>query len=446
MPSLRRVALDRRALLRGAGACVALPWLDAMLPAMTRAPRPRPRAVFVFSPNGMNMDRWRVRGADGATAPGPTLAPLGALAARATVFGGLEIRGGKALGDGPGDHARAVASFLTCAHPRKTGGADLRAGVSVDQAIARRLGGSEPFRSLELGMERGRSAGVCDSGYSCAYSNNVSWSAPDQPVAKETDPRAVFARLFGDPAAALDEAQRRVERVRRRSILDLVRGDAASLRRELGAGDRRKLEQYLDSVRELEQRLDQADRDQAAARADVPDGLMDAGATHVERLRLMYELVALALATEQTRVVTLMLGNGGSNRSYRFLDVPEGHHSLSHHGKVEEKREKIARIDRFQVEQLAGFAARLAAEQRGERDLLADTLVLFGSGIGDGNRHNHDDLPMALIGEGGGAAAGRGYVHVGDRVPAANLYLAVMRAMGVEANAFADSDGALALR
>lgn len=447
MPNLRRVALDRRALLRGAGAALALPWLDAMSPALTPSPRPKPRAVFVFSPNGMDMDHWRVRGgADAAPVAGPTLAPLRALRDRVTVFGGLEIDGGKSHGDGPGDHARAVASFLTCAHPRKTGGADLRAGVSVDQAIAQRLDGDEPFRSLELGMERGRSAGVCDSGYSCAYSNNVSWSAPDRPVAKETDPRAVFARMFGDPAAALDEEQRRVERARRRSILDLVRGDAASLRRELGAGDRRKLAQYLDSVRALERRLEQADREQAAALADVPAGLMDGGASHVERLQLMYEMVTLALATEQTRVVTLMLGNGGSNRSYRFLDVPEGHHSLSHHGKVEEKRAKIARIDRFQVEQLTAFGARLAEERSGDRDLLQDTMVLFGAGIGDGNRHNHDDLPMLLMGEGGGASKGLGYVHVGDRVPAANLYLSIMQAMGVAADAFADSVEPLALR
>lgn len=446
MPNLRRAALDRRALLRGAGACLALPCLDAMLPAMTRAPRPTPRVVFVFSPNGMNMDRWRVRGADGATAAGPTLEPLRVLGSRWTVFGGLEISGGRSHGDGPGDHARAVASFLTCAHPHKTGGADIRAGVSVDQAIARRLVGDEPFRSLELGMERGRSSGACDSGYSCAYSNNVSWSAPDQPVAKETDPRAVFARLFGDPAAALDEEARRIERGRRRSVLDLVREDAQSLRRDLGPGDRRKLEQYLDSVRSLEQRLEQTDREQAEVRAEVPEGLMDAGGSAVDRLQMMYELITLALATEQTRVVTLMLGNGGSNRSYRFLGVPEGHHSLSHHGKVGEKREKIARIDRFQVEQIARFGARLAAEQSGERDLLHDTMVLFGSGISDGNRHNHDDLPMLLLGEGGGAAVGRGYVDVGGAAPAANLYLSVMRAMGLDVGAFADSDGVLPLR
>ena len=219
VPNLRRAALDRRTLLRGGAASLALPWLDAMLPAMTRAPRAKPRAVFVFAPNGMEMGRWRVRGEGRAAELGPTLAPLRPFASRLTVFGGLEIRGGRPLGDGPGDHARAVASFLTCAHPRKTGGADLRAGVSIDQEIARRLGGAEPFRSLELGMERGRSAGICDSGYSCAYSNNVSWSAPDRPVAKETDPRQVFARMFGDPGSLLDEEQRRAERGRQRLLL-----------------------------------------------------------------------------------------------------------------------------------------------------------------------------------------------------------------------------------
>ena len=446
MPNLRRVALDRRTLLRGGAAGLALPWLDAMLPAMTPSPAPKPVAVFIFSPNGMNMQQWRSPSEDGATVCGPTLAPLQGFAPRLTVFGGLEISGGWSHGDGPGDHARAVASFLTCAHPRKTGGADLQAGVSVDQQIARGLDGESPFRSLELGLERGRPAGICDSGYSCAYSNNVSWSAPDRPVAKETNPREVFARMFGDPELALDEGERRAQRARHRSILDLVRADASSLRRELGAADRRKLSQYLDSIRDLEQRLDQADSARDEVLADVPEDLLDAGRTYTQGLQLMYELITLAIKTEQTRVVSLMIGNGGSNCSYRFLGVDEGHHELSHHGGVEEMREKIARIDRFHIEQLAGFAARLRDEQRGDHDLLHESMVLYGSGISDGNRHNHGDLPMLMLGEGGGAAKGRGYVDTGAGTPMANLYFAVMNAMGARAGRFADSTAPLALR
>ena len=446
MTNLRQKALDRRTLLRGGAACLALPWSEAMQPAMSRPAARRPRAVFVFTPNGVNMELWRSRDAAGAPGLGPTLAPLRPLRERMTVFGGLEISGGRSHGDGPGDHARAVASFLTCAHPRKTGGADLQAGVSIDQEIARQLESDEPFRSLELGMERGRSAGVCDSGYSCAYSNNVSWSAPDRPVAKETDPRAVFARMFGDPESARDEEERRAGRARQRSVLDLVRGDARALRRELGANDRRKLAQYLDSIRDLEKRLQKADRDRVEAPAEVPAGLLDPGSSDTERLQLMYELVALALSTEQTRVVTLMLGNGGSNQSFPSLGVPEGHHSLSHHGEVAETKEKIGRIDRYQTEQLAAFAARLQAEQSGDRDLLHDTMVLYGSGISDGNRHDHADLPMLMLGEGGGAAKGRGYVHAGEDVPMANLYLSVLIAMGGRAESFADSTEPLALR
>ena len=446
MPNLRRVALDRRTLLRGGAAGLALPWLDAMLPALTPSPAPKPSAVFIFSPNGVNMQQWRSQGDDGATVCGPTLAPLQEFASRLTVFGGLEIRGGWSHGDGPGDHARAVASFLTCAHPRKTGGADLQAGVSVDQQLARALHGDAPFGSLELGLERGRSAGICDSGYSCAYSNNVSWSAPDRPVAKETNPREVFARLFGDPESAKDQGARRAQRARHRSILDLVRADASSLRRELGATDRRKLSQYLDSIRDLEQRLEQADSERDEVAAEVPEGLLDAGRTYTRGLQLMYELIALAIKTEQTRVVTLMIGNGGSNCSYRFLGVDEGHHTLSHHGGVEEKREKIARIDRYHVEQLAGFAARLRDEQRGDHDLLHDSMVLYGSGISDGNRHNHGDLPMLMLGEGGGAAKGRGYVDAGEATPMANLYLAITHAMGVRVDRFADSTAPLSLR
>lgn len=444
MPVLRRLALDRRTLLRGGAAALALPWLDAMAPALASPPKAPVRSLFVFSPNGMNIPQWRPRG-DGPDAKfEATLAPLQPLRARVSVFRGLAIDAGFAHGDGPGDHARAASTYLTCAHPRKTGGADIHVGVSIDQQIAAAVGGATAFASLELGMERGAAAGICDSGYSCAYSNNVSWRTPNVPVAKETEPRAVFTRLFGDPQQASDAAALAAEQRTRRSLLDLVAGDAKALRGSLGSADRQKLEQFLTSVRELEQRLERVD--QAEPQVAVPGGLLERGG-YAEKLALMYELVALAFATDKTRVVTLMLGNGGSNRSYKFLDVPDGHHDLSHHGKKEEKLAALAKINRFQVEQLAVFLQRLANQRDGDGDLLRQSLVVFGSGLGDGDRHNHDDLPVLLAGEGGGAARGRGHVVLpGKAVPMANLHLAVARAMGCQDERFADSSEPLALR
>jgi Protein of unknown function (DUF1552) len=444
MLPIRRLALDRRAFLRGGVACLGLPWLEAMQPALGRPPAATARCLFVFSPNGMHMQRWRPNGAGATAELTHTLAPLQPLRERLTVWSGLAIDGGRAHGDGPGDHARAAASFLTCAHPRKTGGADLQVGASVDQVIAAAVGRDSSFASLELGLERGAAAGICDSGYSCAYSNNISWRTPDTPVAKETEPRAVFARLFGDPGQALDRRAALDEQRRNRSLLDLVQADARSLAATLGSGDRQKLEQYLQSVRELEQRLQRLDGDDTGT--PLPAGLLDSGQGYAEKLALHYELIALAFATGRTRVATLMLGNGGSNRSYKFLDVPDGHHDLSHHGKNFDKLAALAKINEFQVTQLATFLQRLRTQADGDTDLLANSLVLFGSGIGDGDRHNHDDLPVLLAGEGAGAAKGRGHVAFPKETPMANLHLAIANAMGVKAERFADSTGALALR
>lgn len=446
MPTMRPIhgtALDRRTFLRGAGAMLALPCLDAMLPALGRPPAKTPRCVFVFSPNGMHPGEWRVEGDGRACTLAGTLEPLQALRSRLTVFSGLAIDGGRAHGDGPGDHARAAASFLTCAHPKKTGGADIEVGTSVDQAIAAAIGQATSFASLELGMERGAAAGICDSGYSCAYVSSVSWRTPNTPVAKETDPKAVFARLFGDPVAAGDAAAARRQRQRDQSVLDAARADAKALAGKLGSADRQKLDQYLQSVRELEQRLARLEDDRP--QTPVPDGLLAGGQGYPEKLALMYELMTLALLTDRTRVLTFMLGNGGSNRSYRFLDVPEGHHDLSHHGNKPEKLAGLAKINRFQVEQFAAFLRRLAAEKTPDGDLLAQTLVVFGSGLGDGDRHNHDRLPVLLAGEGCGAAKGRGQVTFAKETPMANLYLGVMQAMGLRDESFADSDGVLDL-
>jgi hypothetical protein len=448
MLPFRNRALDRRMFLRGAGACVAVPLLDAMVPAIARAPFVPPlRALFVFAPNGQKMDEWR------PAAIGPRwelpylLAPLEPVRRRVTVITGLAIDGGRPHQDGAGDHARAAASFLTCAHPKKTGGSDLRAGVSIDQRLAAAVGAATRFPSLELGLEPGAAAGICDSGYSCAYSNNISWRTESAPVAKATEPRAVFARLFGDPEAAQDAAARARERTGDRSVLDAVLADSKSLQGTLGAADRRKLDDYLAAVRELEQRLA---RDDGVAAPPVPAGLLDrmqdSGADYPQRLDLMYELLALAFAADLVRIATLMLGNAGSNRSYRFLGVPDGHHDLSHHGKKPEKLAGVRAINRFHMERFASFLQRLAGTREGDRDLLQQSAIVYGSGIGDGDQHNHDDLPVVLCGGGGGAIAGGHHSVCARETPMANLYLALLSAFGVEASSFADSTGSLPLQ
>lgn len=440
---LRRHALDRRTFLRGAaGVSLALPWLEAMQPALSPAAKPPKRAVFIFSPNGMKMDAWTPK--PGARKLPLLLEPLEPFKKQLAVHTGLTLDGGRAHGDGPGDHARASASFLTGAHPKKTGGSDIENGVSVDQVLANALEGATPFPSLELGMEGGRPAGVCDSGYSCAYSNNISWKSASTPVTKEVDPLALFSRMFGAPGDLQNPKERAKRRARLRSILDATAEDLKALRRRVGESDRAKLEEYATAVRELEARMERA-KEQEAQSVPLPEGLT--GGRHSlsfeERLPVMYELIDLALRTDQTRVVTFMLGNAGSNRSYRWLDVPEGHHSLSHHRNVKDNLEKIERINRWHMEQFARFIARLNAPAEGDRPLLEEATVLLGSGLSDGNRHNHEDLPILTVGDlGGTLGTGRHWVHKKE-TPLCQLHLAILRGFGVREAAFGDADAAL---
>lgn len=437
---LTRIHLSRRAFLRGSGASLALPLLDAMVPAMSATPPPPRRALFVFAPNGKKMDEWTPAEA-GALGELPwLLAPLAPVRDQLTVVTGLDLDAARSHGDGPGDHARACAAFLTCAHPVKTAGPDLRVGVSVDQVLAAQAGGSTRFRSLELGLEPGRAAGNCDSGYACAYVNHVAWRTPTQPLPKETDPRAVFGRLFADPDEALDGAARAARLRRRRSVLDLVREDARRLAGSLSAGDRARLALYLESVREVEQRITrEADE---RARVPVPEGLRGQRGIGA-RLALLYELLSLAFQADLVRVATLMVANGGSNLAYPFLGVAEGHHTLSHHGRKPENLAALRKINRFHVERLAEFLLGLAAVPEGEGRLLDHCVVVYGSGISDGDRHNHDDLPILVAGGAGAVLRGGQHLVVRRRTPLANLYLTILDRAGVAAERFADSTGRL---
>lgn len=440
---IRKRALPRRTFLRAAGACLALPPLEAMTPALSGSGPEAPRRyVFVFYPNGVKLDDWRPQRTGRNFVLPRTLRPLQPLRERVQVLSGLTLNGGRALGDGPGDHARAAASFLTAAHPKKTGGADIFNGQSVDQALAGLVGKDLPFASLELGMEAGRRAGRCDSGYSCAYTTAVSWKDPTTPLAKETRPREVFARLFGAPQDAADRARQAARKRRRGRVMDLLGEEYRALRRTLGGGDRAKLEHYADAVHDLERRLEHLEREGPDPEVD-PAFLDEAKGSYQGRLDAMYRLIGLALQTGQTRVVTFMLGNAGSNRSYRMVDVRGGHHTISHHGKDRTKLEQIGRIDRFHLAAFSRFLGGLAETEVEGGDLLRSTAILYGSGLSDGNRHDHGDLPLLLAGELGGALKPGVHRRFPKETPLANLYLWMLRGEGARRAAFADSSGVL---
>lgn len=442
---LTREPLSRRAFLRGSGVAIALPWLEAMLPRAAFArglltPASPLRFAFVFAPNGKAMDAWTPEVLGDGWQPTPTLAPLAPHRERVLVLSGLAHKNAEALGDGPGDHARSAACFLTGAHPRKTEGADIRNGVSIDQVLARHAGGATRFPSLELGCSPPLTSGNCDSGYSCAYSCNVSWRSETTPQLKETDPRALFERLFGaDDGLTAEQRARRL--ARRRSLLDYAGEEAGRLRTQLGATDRRKLDEYLTAVREVEQRIERAEREPppeppVARPRGVP-------ADRGEHARLLSELLALAFHGDLTRVATHMLANAGDNKSHPELGIAGGHHELSHHAGDPAKIEAIEKIDRFHVELLAHLLARLSALEEGDGTLLDHLLLVYGSGISDGNRHNHDELPVLLCGGGNGTVRSGRHVRVPDGTPMCNLFVSLLDRAGVRERAFGDSSGRL---
>jgi hypothetical protein len=412
-----------------------------MAPARTEvAPAPT-RLAFVYVPNGVHMPDWAPSALGPLAELPPTLKPLEPFRRDLLVLSGLTLDGARPHGDGGGDHARAMASFLTGRHPRKTNGADLRAGISVDQLAAQKVGRATRFASLEIGCEGGVSAGSCDHGYSCVYQTNLSWRSEATPAAKETNPRMVFERLFGGPTG-----EDRAERLRRpghdRSILDFAAEDAGRLRTKLGVGDRRKLDEYLTGVREIEQRIRRAQPVVKVGREEFP---RPAGipADYREHLRLMSDLLVLAFRADLTRIATFVFANDGSNRSYRFLGVPEGHHDVSHHGRDPAKQRKIQKINQFHVEQLAYLLGKLRASKEGGVPQLDSCLVVYGSGISDGNRHDHENLPILLAGKGGGRLKSGRHLRFPKETPLTSLYLSMLDRVGVKVPSFGDSTGRL---
>lgn len=453
--SQRTASLSRRHFLRGLGACVALPAFSSLLPTKllaaataennlaTTATGAPLRTAFVYFPNGAIPAAWWPA-AEGSDFPlSRTLQPLAANRNLVQVIGGLDHLNATAGADGGGDHARANGTFLTGVRMKKSA-TDIHAGISIDQAIARQIGQLTPFPSLELTCDAGRNTGACDSGYSCAYQYNLAWNSPTTPMTPEANPRQVFERLFGagSPGQRAENAQHRREE--ERSILDFVLQDARSMRQRLDGRDRDKLDQYLTGVRELETRIQMAEQ-----RGEVKDPLIAAPAgvptDYGQHVQLMYDILLVAFQTDSTRVATLLLAHDGSNRSFTDIGVPEGHHDLSHHDDNPDKIEKITEIDHWYIQQFAKFLDKMAATRDVDgNSLLHNSMIVYGGGNADGNRHTHVNLPILLAGAGGGTVTPGRYVKHGGK-PATNLFLSMADRMGVKnLERFGDSSGRLA--
>jgi hypothetical protein len=404
---------------------------------------PPRRMAFVYVPNGINMWQWRPSAEGHDFALPATLQPLAPFRDELLVLSGLTCDKARPNGDGPGDHARAMAAFLTGCQARKTNSANIRAGISVDQLAAKSMGFATRFPSLEIGAEGGRQAGNCDSGYSCAYSSNLSWRSATTPNPKEVNPRAVFDRLFaGSTRAAADQNRSRREQYNQ-SILDFIGDDAQTLMNRLGSNDQRRLDEYLTSIREIERRLNQSAPagEGLAHDAPRPTGIPR---DYREHLRLLADMLVLAFQSDLTRVATFVFANEGSNRNYRLIDIGDGHHDLSHHGRNADKLDKLHRINRFHIEQFAYMLDKLKRIREADGSTLLDNcMILYGSGNGDGNRHNHDDLPILVAGKGGASLRSGRHVVYPHNTPIANLFVEMLNRMGCPIDSFGDSNGRL---
>jgi hypothetical protein len=443
-----RWQIHRRTFLRGVGAAIALPMLDAMLPSLgsvvsaaTSTPQNFPkRMAFVYVPNGATMAEW-TPDAVGTDFDLPRiLAPLSNLKSEISVLSGLDQKNGLALGDGPGDHARASASFLTGVHCRKTSGRDIKAGVSIDQLAAGQIGGQTVLPSLELSCDAGPRLGACDSGYACAYQFNIAWRNESMPVMPEVDPRQVFERMFGDVSGGLDSQQARSRRAMlHKSILDFVADDARQLRSRMGRTDQRKIDEYLTAIREIEKRVELAEKSTqhlpAGVKAPEPYDNFE------QYVKLMFDMLVLAFQTDSTRVATFIVSHEGSNRPYSFLGVNEGHHEISHHQGRATNIEKLTTINTFHMKQFAYFLEKLKSVTEGEGNLLDNSMIVYGSGIRDGDRHDHEDLPILLAGRGGGTVTPGRHIKAPRNTPLNNLFLSMLDRAGGHSNRFGDSTG-----
>ncbi len=437
--------LSRRSFLRGAGALIGLPLLDAMVPALAWARsdnrQPPLRLGFVYVPNGMVMANWTPATQGTNFAYTPILKPLEPFREHTLVLSGFMDHNANALGDGGGDHARAAASFLTGAHPRESG-SDIYAGVSADQIAAQALGHKTRLPSLELGLEDTRIVGKCDGNYSCAYTSSISWRTPTTPLPPMPNPRHVFERLFGnedmsgDPRAAARRARYR------QSILDGVVEETKRLKSSVGDADRRKIDEYLTSIREVERSIQKAQSERPAQgpALERPPGIP---ADHAEHARLIFELLALAFQSDSTRIATMMIGRESSIRSYDNIGIPEAHHQLSHHRNDPANLAKLTRIQTYHLGLFAQFIAKLKATNDGDGSLLDHSLILYGAGIADSNRHTHEKLPILLVGKGNGSVKTGRHIDLGKDTPVTNLLLAMLDRVGMRPERLGDSTGVM---
>jgi hypothetical protein len=451
---ISRHSVSRRTLLRGLGCAVALPWLESMgemtswaRGATTDVAKAAPnRMAFLYVPNGKNMADWTPTTEGALTELPAILQPLNAVKNDIMILTGLTADKARPHGDGGGDHARALGAFLTGCQPRKTDGSDIRAGISVDQVAASRIGESTRLGSIELGCEAGSMAGNCDSGYSCVYSSTMSWRSATTPVPKEINPKLVFERLFGTGP----DSDRVKRDAKRKSVLDFVREDAGDLQNKLGATDKRKLDEYFSSIRDIEQRIARAEKlpepklpDPSIAKrfAQTPAGKAGLPASYEEHIRIMCDLIVLAFQADVTRVSTFVLANEGSNKPYPFVNIREGHHDLSHHGGDMKKKEKIREINKFHTTQLAYLLQRLKSIPEGDGKLLDHCMIAYGSGNSDGNAHNHDNLPILLAGGGCGTITPGRHIKYARETPLNNLWMSMLDRMQVNVETLGDATG-----
>ena len=437
---ITKKALARRTFLRGLGATLALPLLDAMVPSMTAlastAARPVNRLGFCYIPMGSNIAHWTPPGVGKITELSSTLSSLEPVLDKITVVSNLELKEAYSTGN----HATANAGFLSAARARMTEGTDYELATTVDQIAAQEIGGDTPLPSLEMAMDLLTNVGSCDNGFACVYQNNLSWSSPTTPLPAEAHPRMVFERLFGDGGSP---EERREELRRDASILDWVNDDIASLRSKLGPGDRSKVSQYLDTIREVERRIQRAEQQTTDAALPDLDRPVGVPADYGDHAKLMFDLQVLALQGDVTRVITFQLAREASTRTYPQVGVPDPHHPTSHHAKDPEKMAKLAKINAYHVSLFAYFVEKLKSTDDGEGCLLDNTTYLFGSGMGNPDVHDHSNLPIVVAGRGAGKLGAGYHIKYKEPTPLANLHLTLLHHMGVRVDRFGDSRGTI---
>ena len=442
---ITKKALPRRTFIKGAGAILALPLLESMLPALAQAQntaRPAQRLFVGYVPNGVIMDKWTPDKFGTDFVFPSSLEPLAKHKDKISVLTGLALHPAMPQpGEGTGDHVRSSAAYLTGAHPKKTEGTDIQCGISMDQLAANYIGDSTQMRSLEIALDPNELIGACEAGYSCAYANTLSWRNETTPLPMENQPRAVFERLFGD-SDDTSMAARAARLMEERSILDSLLAEVNTLQKTLPSHDRQKIDQYLEAIRDAERRIAIAEKQNI----DLPQMERPVGGipdTFAEHARLMFDLQLMAFQTDITRVITFMMSREVSPRSYPELGIPDPHHGLSHHQDNPVQMEKLARLNRHHIEQFAYFMDRLAETPDGDSTLLDNIVMLYGCGISDGNKHLHTDLPCFIAGGGSGTHRGGHHFKYEHDLPISNLQLTMLQNFGVEREVLGDSTGTI---